>query len=118
MTTERTTDYRELPYIRRGTTLLIDIEVRDAAQWTGFDTPAPEPILFDPNGRLVYGRLTNSGGVVVDWGLLAWVREGIYRWQVEVPIDTVEGLLDLDLRATAGVKTTQTTSHSLVRVVV
>lgn len=117
MTSERTTDSNELLYIRRGTTLLIDIEVRNAAQWIGFDTPAPEPILFDPNNQLVYGRLTNSGGIVVDWGLLAWVREGIYRWQVEIPIDLVEGVLDLDLRATSGSKTTQTTTHSLVRVV-
>lgn len=114
MPTERGVDAQELQYVRRGTTIVIDIDVRDAAHWTGFDAPAPEPVRFDPPS--VEGRLTMPGVTVVDWTALARVQTGQYRWIVEIPMGTVAGMLNLDLKASVGLTTTQTTLHSIVRV--
>jgi hypothetical protein len=114
VTTERSYDSSELQYIRRGTTIVIDIDVRDAAHWIGFDTPAPEPVRFDPSS--VEGRLTMPEVTVVDWTALTRIQTGQYRWIVEIPMGTVAGMLNLDLKATTGLTTTQTTMHSIVRV--
>lgn len=114
--TERGEFRQELRFIQRGTAIVIDVDVRDGAHWGRFDAPMPVAPLFDPNGQLVEGRLTNTTGTVVNWAGLTRVREGQYRWVVEVPIGTAEGMLDLELRATAGTKFTQTTLHSVIKV--